>query len=111
MNSRFIIDKHKRIRQNHDKKSKTRKITTIKPPKIWSPTIFKPKLTDKTLYYTVGPQKIVEIQKIEAMLKEAYGFDVKVYPNVFNCFDVLLGEKTTWRKVQEVTLKVVEEYE
>jgi len=107
----FVPDKHKRIRQNHDKKRKKRPTTNQETPRIWSPTIFKPKLTDTTLYYTVNPKKQVNIKEVQIKLIELYGFDVKVYPQIFNCFDVLLGKRTDWATVQKITLKLLEDYE
>lgn len=111
MNRRFTPDKHKRIRRHHEKKNKTFPTRNQPQVRIWSPTVFKPKLTDKTLYYTVDP-KIgcdVDIKMVQSKLGELFGFDVKVYPNLFYTFDVLLGEKTTYGKIQEVTLKLLEE--
>ena len=67
MTHHFIEDKYKRIEKKekeHKKKQPTRNQPKVK---IWTPTLFDPKPTDKISYFIVSldePRYLKEIEKI-----------------------------------------------
>lgn len=78
-------------------------------PKIWTVTLFDPKPRDKIGYYIVSSVEKVDLKRVANGLAVLFGFDVYVFENVLNSFDVYLAKPVEFRFIEEYTLKVLSE--
>lgn len=113
MKNNFEPNKYERIEENQDKKRDLQNKPTKNQPKvkIWTISLFDPKPSDKLSYYIVNPERGLDLLLVRDRLAELYGMSVRVYDNLLNMFDVSLEEPVLFNMIEEVTLKVLSEFD
>ena len=115
MNNRFAPDSS----QTKDKRSMTSErsekhdtpMRNQPRVKIWTVTLFQPKPKDKIIHYLVTPEKPLDVKKVAERMAELYDMDVYLYGNFFNFFEVYLERAVEFRRIEQVTLQVLGEFD